>query len=219
MIRISVLFNTLSRFGITFLPRDKHPLISWLPSPSMVILVPKNVKYATVSIVFSSIYHEVMGQDVMALVIWMLSFKPAISLFNFNFIKRLFTSSLLSAIQFSSVTQSCLTLRDPMNRSTPGSLSITISWSSLKLTCIESVMPSSHLILCHPLFLLPPIPPNIRVFSSESTLHMRWPKYSALASLLPKNTQGWSSLEWTGWISLQSKGLSKVFSNTIQVWP
>ena len=57
------------------------------------------------------------------------------------------------------------------------SLSITDSWSSLKLTSIESVMPSSHLILCHPLFLLPPIPPSIRVFSNESTLCMRWPKY------------------------------------------
>ena len=63
-----------------------------------------------------------------------------------------------------------------MNRSTPG-LSITNSWNSLKLTSIESVMPSSHLILCRPLLLLPQIPPSIRVFSSESTLHMRWPKY------------------------------------------
>ena len=57
------------------------------------------------------------------------------------------------------------------------SLSITSSWSSHKLTSIESVMPSSHLILCHPLLLLFPIPPSIRVFSNESTLHMRWPKY------------------------------------------
>ena len=57
------------------------------------------------------------------------------------------------------------------------SLSITNSRSSLRLTCIELVMPSSHLILCHPLLLLPPIPPSIRVFSNESTLHMRWPKY------------------------------------------
>ena len=74
-------------------------------------------------------------------------------------------------------------------------------------------MPSSHLILCRPFFLLPPIPPSIRVFSNESTLCMRWPKYwfstldaevSALASFLPKNTQGWSPLEWTGWIPLQS---------------
>ena len=57
------------------------------------------------------------------------------------------------------------------------SLSITNSQSSTKLVCIESVMPSSHLILCRPLLLLPPIPPRIRVFSNESTLHMRWPKY------------------------------------------
>ena len=57
------------------------------------------------------------------------------------------------------------------------SLFITNSWSSLKLTSIESVMPSSHLILCPPLFLLPPIPPSIRVFSNESTLRMRWPKH------------------------------------------
>ena len=96
------------------------------------------------------------------------------------------------------------------------SLSITNSWSSLRLMSIESVIPSSHVILCHPLFLLPPIPPSIRVFSNESTLHMRWQStgVSALASFLPKNTQGWSPLKWTGWISLQSKGLSTVFSST-----
>ena len=64
-----------------------------------------------------------------------------------------------------------------MNRSTQASLSITISQSSLRLTSIESVMPSSHLILGRPLLLLPPIPPSIRVLSNESTLHMRWPKY------------------------------------------
>ena len=86
------------------------------------------------------------------------------------------------------------------------SLSITNSQSSLKLTSIELVMPSSHLILCRPLLLLPPIPPSTRVFSSESTLGMRWPStgVSASASFFPKHTQGWS-LEWTGWISLQSE--------------
>ena len=96
------------------------------------------------------------------------------------------------------------------------SLSIINSWSSPKLMCIELVMPSSHLILCRPLLLLPPIPPSIRVFSNESNLHMRWPciGVSSLASVLPMNTQGWSPLEWTDWISLQSKGLSRVFSNT-----
>ena len=68
------------------------------------------------------------------------------------------------------------------------SLSITSSWSSLKLMSIESVMPSSHLILCHPLLLLPPIPPIIRVFSNESTLHMRWPKYWSFSfSISPSN--------------------------------
>ena len=97
------------------------------------------------------------------------------------------------------------------------SLSITISWSSLKLMSVESVMPSSHLILCCPLFLLSPIPPSIRVFSNESTLRMRWPKYwtfSFSITFLPKKSQGWFPLEWTGWISLQSEGLSRVFSNT-----
>ena len=87
------------------------------------------------------------------------------------------------------------------------SLSITISQSSLKLTSIESVMPPSHLILYRLPFLLPPIPPSISLF--------QWVKsVSTLASFLPKNTQDWSPLEWTCWISLQSKGLSRVFSNT-----
>ena len=74
------------------------------------------------------------------------------------------------------------------------SLSITNSWSSLRLTSIESVMPSSHLILCHSLLLLPPIPPSIRVFSNESTLRMRWPKYwsFSFSIILPKKFQGWS---------------------------
>ena len=68
-------------------------------------------------------------------------------------------------------------LVNPRIAARQASLSITNYWSSLKLTSIESMMPSSHLILCHPLLLLPPIPPSIRVFSNESTLCMRWPKY------------------------------------------
>ena len=93
------------------------------------------------------------------------------------------------------------------------SLSITNSQTSLRLTSIKSVMPSS---LCHLLLLLPPIPPSIRVFSNESTLRMRWPKYwsFSFSIILPKKSQGWSLLGWTAWISLQSKGLSRVFSNT-----
>ena len=97
------------------------------------------------------------------------------------------------------------------------SLSITNSRSSLKLTSIESVMPSNHLILCRPLLLLPPIPPSIRVFSNESTLLMRWPKYRSFSfSIIPsKEHPGLISfIEWTRWIFLQSKGLSRVFSNT-----
>ena len=88
----------LSRFVITFLPRSKHLLISWLQSPSAVILESKKIKSVTVSILFPSIYHEGMGQDVMIFIFWMLSFKPTFSLSSFTFIKRLFSSSLLSTI-------------------------------------------------------------------------------------------------------------------------
>src|SRR5574342_707442 len=90
-----------------------------------------------------------------------------------------------------------------MNRSTPGLLSITISWSSLRLMSIESVMPSSHLILCRPLLLLPPIPPSIRVFSTESTLRMRWPKYWSFSfSIIPsKEIPGLISFR-TDWLNL-----------------
>ena len=88
----------------------------------------------------------------------------------------------MASVQFSSVAQLCPTLCNPMTGAArQASLSITISRSSLKLMSIEFVMPSSHLILCRPLLLLPPIPPSIRVFSSESTLRMRWPKYWSLS--------------------------------------
>ena len=86
-------------------------------------------------------------------------------------------NSGFSSVQFSSVTQSCLTLCDPMNCSMPG-LPVHHQLPEFTQThAIESVMASSHLILCRPLLLLPPIPPSIRVFSNESTLRMRWPKY------------------------------------------
>ena len=90
---ISWIFNMLSRFVIAFLPRSKCLLISWLQSPSAVILEPKKIKSVTVSIVFPSICHEVMGSDAMILVFWMLSFKSTFSLFSFTFTKRLFSSS------------------------------------------------------------------------------------------------------------------------------
>ena len=122
-------------------------------------------------------------------------------------------------IQFGSVQSlSCVRLFvTPWTAACQASLPITSSQSLLKIMSIESVIqPSNHLILCRPLLLLPPIPPSIRVFSNESTHFMRWPKYwvSASASALPMNIQDWSPLGWTGWISLQSKGLSRVFSNT-----
>ena len=96
------------------------------------------------------------------------------------------------------------------------SLSITNSQSLLKLMSIELVMPSNHLILCHPLFFLPSIFPSIRVFSNESVLHIRWPKYwSFNFSLSPSNEySGLISFRIDSWVSLQFKGLSRVFSNT-----
>ena len=96
---MSLLFNMLSRLVITFLLRSKRLLISWLQSPSAVILEPPKIKADTVSTVSPSISHEVMGPDAMVLVFWMLSFKPTFSLSFFTFIKRLFISSSLSAIR------------------------------------------------------------------------------------------------------------------------
>ena len=132
---------------------------------------------------------------IMILVFCMLSFKPAFSLSSFTLTKRFFSSSSISAIRvvssvykFSSV-QSLSHVRlfaTPWIAARQASLSITNSRISLRLTSIESVMPSSHLILGHPLLLLPPIPPSIRVFSNESTLPMRWPKYwSFSVSIIP----------------------------------
>ena len=90
--------SNFTRFVIAFLPRNKHLLISWLQSPSAVILEPKKIKSLTVSTVCPSICHEMMGPDAMILVFWMLNFKPTFSLCSFTFIKRLFSSSSLSAI-------------------------------------------------------------------------------------------------------------------------
>ena len=130
----------------------------------------------------------------------------------------------------------------PWTAAHQASLSITNSWSLLKLVSIKSVMPSNRFILCLPLLLPPSIFPSIRVFSNELVLCIRWPKYwsfsfsitpshesmfsqflatgvqsfgaSALASVLPMNIQDWFTLGLTGLILLQSKGLSRVFSNT-----
>ena len=113
------------------------------------------------------------------------------------------------SVQFSSV-QSLSRVRlfaTPWIVARQVSLSITISRSSLRLTAIESVMPSSHLILCRPLLLLPPIPPSIRVFSNESTLHMRWTKYWSFSfSIIPsKEIPGLISFRmyWLGLLAVQ----------------
>ena len=123
-----------------------------------------------------------------------------------------------SGIQFSSV-QSLNHVRlfvTPWITARQASLSITNSRSSIRLMSIESVMPSSHLTLCRPLLFLPLIPPSIRVFSNESFLRMRWPKYWSFSySIIPsKEIPGLISFRMDGWISLQSTGLSRVFSNT-----
>ena len=115
--------------------------------------------------------------------------------------------TFLPRCQIKSVVQSCLTLFDPMNRSTPGLPVHHQSRSSPRLMSIESVMPSSHLILWHPLLLWPPIPPGIRVFSNESTLRMRWPKYWSFSfSIIPsKEHPGRISfrMDWLDLLSVQ----------------
>ena len=107
----------------------------------------------------------------------------------------------------SSFAQSCPIPCDPKGRSTQASLSITISRNSLRLMSISSVMPSSHLILSHPLFFLPPIPPSIRVFSNESTVRMRWPKYWSFSfSIIPsKEISGLISfrMDWLDLLAVQ----------------
>ena len=98
---MSLLFIMLSRLVIIFLQRSKRLLISWLQLPSAVILEPRKIKSATVSTVSPCICHEVMGLNAMVLVFWMLSFKPAFSLFSSTLIKRLFSSFLLFSIRVS----------------------------------------------------------------------------------------------------------------------
>ena len=113
-------------------------------------------------------------------------------------------------------TQSCPTFVTPWTAAHQTSLSITSSQSLLRLMSIESVMPSNRLILCRPLLFLPSVFPSIRVFSNEFFASGGQSiGVSASASVLLKNIQDWSPLGWTGWISLQSKGLSRVFCNTI----
>ena len=126
--------------------------------------------------------------------------------------------TICSDFQFSSVTQSCPTLCNPMNRSTPGFPVLHYLQSLLKFMSMESVMPSNHLILS------PPSPPALnlfqhKVFSNELALHIRQPiiRTSASESVFPMNIHGWFPLGLTGFVSLLFKGLSRVFSSTT-VW-
>ena len=135
-------------------------------------------------------------------------------------LKSVCVQSNVTAVEclFSSVQSlSCVQLfAPPLTAARQASLSFTVSQSLLKLTSIESVMPSNCLALCCPLTLLPSIFPSIRVFSKESALLIRWQSIGvfAWASVLPMNIQDWFPLGLTGLNSLQSKGLSRVFSNT-----
>ena len=121
-------------------------------------------------------------------------------------------------IQFSSVQllSHVWLFATPWTAAHQASLSITNSRSSLKHTSIDSVMPSSHLILCHPLLLLPPIPPSIIVFFNESTLRMRWPKYWSFSFSIIASTEhpGLISfrMDWLDLLAIQ--GTLRVFSNT-----
>ena len=103
----------------------------------------------------------------------------------------------------------------PWTAAHQASLSIINSWSLLKLMSIASVMPSNHLIFCRPLLLLPSLFPNIRVFSKESVLHIRWPKYWSFNFILtPSNEYSGLISFRMYWLDLRAKGLSRIFSNT-----
>ena len=136
---MSLLFNMLSRFVIIFLPRSKRFLISWLQSPSAVILEPKKIKSVSVSIVSPSICHEVIGLDAMILVFWMVSFQPAFSLPSFTFIKRPFSSSLLSAVRvvFSAYLHIIFLLAILIPSCASSSLAFRMIYSAFKFTFIN----------------------------------------------------------------------------------
>ena len=148
----------LSRLVITFLPRSKHLLISWLQSPFSVILKPQKIKSVPVSTVSPSISHE-LGMDTRICMAEFLCCSPE-------------TITALLIGYCSSAVKSCQTLCDLMNCSTLGFPVLPYLPDSLEL-----VMPSNHVILCCPLLLIPSIIPSIRVFSNESALCIRWPKY------------------------------------------
>ena len=113
-----------------------------------------------------------------------------------------------------SVVKSCLTLCYHIDCSMPGFLVFTIFWNSAQIHVVELVMLSDCLILCHPLLLLPSIISSIRVFCNESALRIRWPKYWSFSMSPSHEYLGLISFRTDWFISLQSKGLSRVFSST-----
>ena len=127
--------------------------------------------------------------------------------------KRNFILKQYHCVQFSSVAQSCPTLCDPMDSSTPGFPVLHHSQSLIKLMSIESVRPPNHLILCHPLLLPPSMFPSIRVFSIESVLPIRWPKHWSF-SISPSNEYSGLISFRRDWLDLLAVRLSSVFSNT-----
>ena len=143
-----------------------------------------------------------------------LSFYHVVFITNLTKSSFLHFSKLNASVQFSSVTQLCVNLCNPMDCSTPG-LPVYHQLPELAQTHVhqvhDAIQPSHP--LC-PLFLLPLNFPSIRVFSSESALTIRWPKYWSFSISPPMNIQCQFPLEWTCWISLQSRGFSRVFSNT-----
>ena len=207
---MSLLLNALSWFIIAILPRIL--LILWLQPPYTLILETKTMKSDTFHF-FPSIYLEVVGPDVMIFVFWMLSLKSQFSLSSFTF-KRLFGSS---SVQFSSFTVMSDSLqphglqhtRLPCPSPTPGgySNSCPLSWwchpaissSVVTFSCLQSVPASGSFPVSH-----------FFAWGGQSI----GASASASASVLPMNIQGWFPLGWTGLISLQSKGLSRVFTNT-----
>ena len=126
---------------------------------------------------------------------------------------NLFAGHIFSSVQPLSRVQLSAT---PWTAACQASLFFTTSWSFLKLMSVESMMPSNHLILCHPLLLLPSTFPSIRSFQMSQffALGSQNIGVSASASVFPMNIQDWVPSGWTGWISLQSKGLSRAYSNT-----
>ena len=124
--------------------------------------------------------------------------------------------TILPHIQFGSVTQSCLILCIHMDCSAPGFPVHHQPRSLIKLMSIESVMPSNHLIFCHPLFLLPSVFPSIKVFSNKSVLHTRWPKYWSFSFSINPSSESSGLISFRiDWFDFwQSKGLSRIFSNS-----